>query len=122
MPWRCLPPAAVSAVRPPTPAAELDRSTLNYAEPGERFYVLIFSSQTVPRRPAYAHSWATVVRTVDKEAKACSIADQQTISWLPASLKIQPLYLHPVPPVNLSLHATVAYAHDNGERVDVGAV
>jgi hypothetical protein len=107
------------AVRPPTPAAHLDRSTLNYAESGERFYVLIFASQTVPRRPIYAHTWATVVRTVDHEGGPTSIAEQQTISWLPASLKIQPLYLHPVPPVNLGLHETIAYAHDNGERVSM---
>jgi hypothetical protein len=107
------------AVRPPTPAANLDRSTLNYAEPGERFYVLVFSSQTVPARPKYAHSWAAVVRTVEKEGCGASIAEQQTISWLPASLDIQPLYLHPVPPVNLGLHETIRYAQGNGERVSL---
>ena len=107
------------AVRPPTPAAHLDRSTLNYAGPDERFYVLIFASQTVPARPKYAHSWATVVRTVAREDGSASIAEQQTISWLPASLKIQPLYLHTVPPVNLGLHETIAYVQENGERVSV---
>ncbi len=107
------------AVRPPTPAAHLDSSTLNYAEPGERFYVLIFSAQGVPRRPKYAHTWATVVRTVDHEDGTATVAEQQTISWLPASLNIQPLYLHPVPPVNLTLHATIDYVQGNGERISM---
>ena len=107
------------AVRPPTPAAHIDRSALNYAEPGERFYVIVFASQSVPRLPAYSHTWATVVRTVDQADGPPCLAEQHTISWLPASLDIQPLYLHPVPPVNLGLHETVAYAQSNGERVSM---
>ena len=43
---------ALFAVRPPTPAAKLDSATLNYAAPGERFYAIVFASQSVPRRPA----------------------------------------------------------------------
>jgi hypothetical protein len=53
------------AVRLPTPAANLDRASLNQAAPGERFYVIVFASQSVPRRPAASHTWATVIRRRD---------------------------------------------------------
>src|SRR4051812_35764340 len=74
---------ALTAVRPPTPAARLDSATLDHAAPGERFYVLIFASQTLPRRPAFSHTWATVVRAVDRPG-LCPAIEAHTISWLPA--------------------------------------
>src|SRR6516162_290722 len=86
-----------NAVRPPTPAAHLDSATLNYASPGERCYALIFASQTVPRRPAEAH----------------------TISWVPATLDIQPLCLCVEQGVNLNLYDAIRYAQSNGERVSM---
>jgi hypothetical protein len=55
---------ASTALRPPTPAARLDSVQLNYAAADERFYVIVFASQSVPRRPAYSHTWATAVPVV----------------------------------------------------------
>src|SRR5438874_9329229 len=78
------------AVRPPTPAARLDDAALNYAAPGERFYALVFASQSVPRRPAYSHTWATAVRAADYPGQPPSL-EAHTISWLPATLDIRPL-------------------------------
>ena len=45
--------------------------------------------------------------------------ESHTISWLPASLKIRPLFLRPEPAVDLGLHETIAYVRDNGERVSM---
>jgi hypothetical protein len=106
------------AVRPPTPAARLDTASLNSAAPGERFYALIFAAQSVPRRPAYSHTWATVVRARDCPGPAPAL-ETDTISWLPATLDIRPLCLAVEPAVNLGLHETIAYARGNGERVSV---
>jgi hypothetical protein len=106
------------AVRPPTPAAYLDRATLNYAAPGERFYVIVFASQSIPRRPAYSHTWATVARAVDCPGQ-CPSLEAHTISWLPAKLDIQPLRLSVEPGVNLGLHESMVYAIGNGERVSM---
>ena len=108
----------LTAVRPPTPANALDSVALNYAVPGERFYVLVFASQVVPRRPAYSHTWATAVRTVECPGQAPSV-EAHTISWLPATLDIRVLARSPEAPVNLGLHETIAYARRNGERVSV---
>jgi hypothetical protein len=107
------------AVRPPTPAASPDLAALNAAAPGERFYCLIFASQTVPRRPAFSHTWATVVRAADRPGSCPLVQDVHTISWLPATLDIRPLCLCVEPGVNLDLHETIAYARGNGERVSV---
>ncbi len=91
------------AVRPPTPAAQIDSAALNDAAPGERFYVLVFASQSVPRTPAYAHTWATVVRAVDRPGGRPA-PEAHTISWLPATLDIRPLRPRVEPGVNLGLH------------------
>lgn len=109
---------ALTAVRPPTPAAALDSAALNYAAPGERFYLLVFASQSRPPRPAYSHSWATVVRVLECPEGAV-LQEVHTISWLPASLVIQPLRFTVEPPVNLDLHETLRYALANDERVSL---
>jgi hypothetical protein len=107
---------ALHAVRPPTPAARLDRAALDHAAPGERFYVIVFASQSVPRRPASSHTWATVVRSVCGPGQGPPL-EVHTISWLPATLDIRPLHLAVEPAVNLGMHETIVYALGNGERV-----
>src|ERR1700730_7650775 len=102
------------AVRPPTPAALLDRAALNYTAPGERFYPTVFPSQSVPRLPALSHTWATVVRAVEGPGKSPSL-EVHTISWLPATLDIHPLDLSVEPGANLGLHQTISYALGNHE-------
>src|SRR5688572_16298748 len=74
------------AVRPPTPAARLDSAALDHARPGERFYAVVFASQSVPRLPALSHTWATVARAVDRPGASPAL-EVHTISWLPASLE-----------------------------------
>lgn len=108
----------LTAVRPPTPAAYLDTASLNYAAPCERFYALIFASQTVPRRPAFSHSWGTVVRVIDCPGQ-CPSLEAHTISWMPHTLDINPLSLHVEPGVNLDLHESLLTALANRERVSM---
>jgi hypothetical protein len=107
-----------NAIRPPTPAAQLDSATLNYAAANERFYIVVFASQTFLRRPAFSHTWATIVRAVDCPGQSPEL-EVHTISWLPATLVIHPLNLTVEPGVNLDLHETIKYAKDNGERVSM---
>src|SRR5262249_42704798 len=52
----------LTAVRPPTPASNLDSATLNYDDGVEALTAVRFASPTVPRRPAFAQTWATGVR------------------------------------------------------------
>jgi hypothetical protein len=97
------------ALSPPAPPWELDSAALNHANPGERFYVIVFGAQSLPRLPAFTHSWATAVRVVECPSK-CPVLEAHTISWLPASLDIHPLRLTVEPGVNLGLHSAAPFS------------
>ncbi len=106
------------ALRPPSPATRHNSAGLNYAAPGERFYVIVFASQSVPRLPARTHTWATVVRALEFPDKA-PVLEVHTISWLPATLTIHPLRLTVEPGTNLGLHQTMVYAVGKHERISM---
>ena len=88
------------------------------ASADDRYFVMIFGSESVPKRARYTHTWATVVRAVpesgDKEAYTL---ESQTISWMPANLVIRPLALRPECGVNLSLQATLRDSACKGECI-----
>ena len=105
------------AVRPPTPAKDLDPYDLWEPPPGEHFYVTLFASQTTPRIPRLSHSWGTVLRVVDQGEGRPPLVESHTISWLPATLDVHPWNFRPEKASNLDLHETLRYALDNGERV-----
>jgi hypothetical protein len=74
----------------------------------ERYFVLIFSSESVPKRPRYTHTWATAVRVVGDPADSEKFSlESQTISWMPRTLNIRPLALRGECGVNLGLEATI---------------
>ena len=104
--------------RPPTPAAALTREQLE-AEPvpdGEKYYLLLFGSQSVPKRAVLTHTWATVVR-VDSPGTAGSAFKAHTISWMPRALAIHPFRFHVEPGVNLDLAETMALVTGQKQRV-----
>jgi hypothetical protein len=101
------------AVPPPTPARSEDFAGLREPVPGERYYVIVFGSESTPRAPRYTHSWATFVRVT-----GCGrTVEARTISWMPATLDIHPWRFEIEPGVNLDLHTTLRYALDAGEHV-----
>src|SRR5262249_51970122 len=71
--------------------------------------------------PNYTHSFATFVRATWQDG--CPTLPPRlegyTISWLPQTLKVRTLALHPECGVNLGLHDTIRYALDNDERVSL---
>lgn len=85
--------------------------------PGERYYMLVFGSETTPRVPRYTHTWVTVVKTLEAADAAPRVAEVHTISWMPADLDIQPWRFTPEPGRNLELHETLRMALDNREHV-----
>lgn len=88
------------------------------ASADDRYFVMIFGSESVPKRARHTHTWATVVRAVpeagDKEAYTL---ESQTISWMPATLVIHPLALRAECGVNLSLPATLRDSACKGECI-----
>jgi hypothetical protein len=88
------------------------------ASAADRYFVMIFGSESSPKRARFTHTWATVVKATaepgDKEAYSL---ESQTISWMPASLKIRPLALRPECGVNLGLQATLRDSACKGECI-----
>jgi hypothetical protein len=77
------------------------------APPRDRYFVMIFGSESVPKRARYTHTWATIVKAMPEAANAASYRlESQTISWMPRTLNIRPLALRAECGVNLSLEAT----------------
>lgn len=108
-------------VTPPTPANDYTREQLE-AQPApanERYYAVIFGSQSTPKIPRFTHTWATVVKATSTEGQAAPTLELDTISWMPATLKIRPFDRHPEPGVNLGLHETIAAMKDAGERISM---
>jgi hypothetical protein len=78
------------------------------APDGSRYFVMIFGSESVPKRPRYSHTWATIVKAMPDAASPGSYQlESQTISWMPRTLNIRPLALRGECGVNLSLEATL---------------
>jgi hypothetical protein len=108
------PPGRVSVVRPLVVAALLTFPLTAPAqlpagcEPQSRYYLILFGGQGNFLRPRTAHTWATYVRA-DPCPDGTVRLDPFTISWLPATLDVRPLKLHPEPGVNLTLEETFAF-------------
>ena len=92
--------ALAQAAAPPAPLAM------------ESYYVIVWGAQRpIINQPNHTHSWATFVRVAgDPAAPGSCRIDSFTVSWLPATLIVRPLKLHPEPGVNLELHRTFAWA------------
>jgi hypothetical protein len=88
------------------------------ARGGERYYAMVFGSQTSPKRLRYTHTWATFVRVMDDPGVpgACQVY-QHSISWLPETLEVRVWNLFPEPGVNLDLYATLAEVYRQGQSV-----
>lgn len=109
------------ARKTPTPAAkvrieELDRIP---APPNERYYILVFGSQTFPKWPSQSHTWATVVKVVSdpRNPDAPPALKADTISWMPESLVVRPWSFEAEPGVNLGLHESMRLAVERNQRI-----
>jgi len=112
---------AGNAIRPPSPATAMRPEEIA-ARPqpsDERYYLIVFGSQSTPKRARYTHSWATVVKATCRPSQAEPDLDVHTISWMPATLEIHPLRFRVEPGVNLSMDVSVQEMLRNGERVSM---
>ena len=112
---------AALATKAPTPAADISprQAAAVKAAPGERFFVLVFGSQTKILHPKYTHSWATVVKVSGCDQPGTPKIEEQTISWMPATLNIRVFSPCVEPGTNLALHFTIEEMLRNGEHVSV---
>jgi hypothetical protein len=83
----------------------------------ERYYLWVFSSQSVPKLPRYTHTWATFAKVTDCAGQRS--VEALTISWMPATLEIRPYALRPETGINLDLPATLRTVHAQCQRISV---
>jgi hypothetical protein len=105
---------SVVAKRPATPAAALSRESLE-AEPvpeGERYFLLLFGSESEPKRAVRTHTWVTAVRVA-----ADGTLESKTISWMPRTLVIRPFHFTVEPAINLDLAQTMDMVTGQDENV-----
>ncbi|CAN5335605.1 hypothetical protein BH11PLA2_BH11PLA2_45370 [soil metagenome] len=84
--------------------------------PNERFYLLVFGSESKPKRAKSTHTWATMVRVVQQGSEP-PVVEPHTISWMPASLKIRPWSLRVEPGKNLELSFTIEEMLKHEEQI-----
>jgi hypothetical protein len=111
---------ALIARQPYSPAREINYKQLNDPEPtGDRYYLLVFGSQSFPKVPKYTHTWVTFIR-VPAAAPGCVAAMEQfSISWMPASLNIRTFRPLVEPGVNLSMRESIKVAEDTDQRISL---
>jgi hypothetical protein len=85
----------------------------------ERYYLLVFSSQTIPKIPRFTHCWATVAKVADCGPSAPPSVAQDTISWMPATLHVRPWRFRVERGENLDVHSSISTGLDHRERVSV---
>ncbi len=84
----------------------------------DRHFVLIFGSQSQPKRLRNTHTWATFVRAVGEgEDPSNWTIYHHTISWLPRSLDVRVWNPFPEPGMNLDLYQTLDFVATKEERV-----
>jgi len=96
--------------------------------PQTRYFVMIFGSESVPKRARNTHTWYTIIKATPKQEWGTHYDPHgeqiqyydllaHTISWLPASLRIRVLKFRADCGVNLALHPTLDYCLGNRECV-----
>jgi hypothetical protein len=85
---------------------------------GERYYLIIFASQSHPKIPRLSHTFATIVRVTNAPPGCLNPSiEAYTISWLPQTMKVRPWRLHDEPGENFSLEKTVRWSYENHMQV-----
>src|SRR5262245_56599864 len=84
--------------------------------PNERYYAILFGSQSTPRVPSRSHTWAMVVKVTEVPGGEPKI-ESHTISWLPDSKKIRWWKFKVEPGSNVSNDFWIPYALETKQRV-----
>lgn len=100
------------------PSGLLLSSLANACRTGHAAYLLVFSSSRRPADGRYAHAFASFVRTWGEGPHEGSYSlEVQTISWLPATRRIDPHRALSERGENLNLHATLHHVLGQGQSL-----
>lgn len=121
---------ALTAKKVDTPAAKLTSDDLaKLPRPADdRYFLILFGAHDAKRKPANAHTWATLVRVRAGDVGPCGVTtpgcvdpalDVHTISWLPTAGEIVPRRRTVEPGRNYELHETMRFSEQDGASVAV---
>jgi len=95
--------------------------------PKTRYFMLIFGSESVPKRGRLTHTWMTIVKATPRKDLVDYTPDgdqakfydllAHTISWMPASLSIRVIKFRPECGVNLDLTSSIRDGLRKCERI-----
>lgn len=110
---------SLRAKKTPTPAARISVAEAAQIQSvqGERFYLILFGSHDLARRPANTHTWATLVKATEQPNCVAPTLEVHTISWLPTTLDIHPLRFRIEPGTNVDLHKTIQNSLRTNQRI-----
>ena len=90
---------------------------------GERYFAAVLAYQDAANLPQNSHTFAVFARVrcqnFEDLANSGATVESQTISWMPADLKIKVMRFEPEPGRNLSLTETLEFAHAQDLTVTV---
>ncbi|HWG42164.1 MAG TPA: hypothetical protein VN688_05210 [Gemmataceae bacterium] len=90
----------------------------HYVEADDRYFLIVFASQSHPKIPRLSHTFATIVRVTDAPLGCLNPRiEAYTISWLPQTMKVRPWRLHDEPGENFTLDTTLRWAYENHMHV-----
>jgi hypothetical protein len=89
------------------------------AEASDLYFMIVYGAQRpIINQPRYSHTWATFVKLSGEGADPRKYAARSiTISWLPQTLEVRPLWVVAEPGVNLTHARTVAWCDQNGMEI-----
>jgi hypothetical protein len=86
----------------------------------DRYYMMIFASQSAPNVVRHSHTFAVFAKAFGRGQFPDDYQiEAHTISWMPASGRIWPLRPGPVPGVNMSLADTFKWAEAEGKHISM---
>lgn len=92
--------------------------TTGVARGDDRYYAIVFGSQSHPKLLRLTHSWITFVRVSGESADPNALwVGHHSISWLPATLDIKVWSPTPEPGVNLDVYQTLQFVKGQGQSV-----
>lgn len=107
-----VPPSGAPSLSAPPPVSPIPTVT------PDRYFVMIFGSESTPKRGKYTHTWYTIVKaTPNLDVENTYKLDVHTISWMPATLNIRVIKLRAECGVNLDLHRTINFVRSQGECI-----
>ncbi|MDG3007642.1 hypothetical protein [Paludisphaera mucosa] len=84
----------------------------------DRYYAIVFGSQSRPKQLRYTHTWATFLRVSGEGADPNALeVYHHTISWLPESLEVRVWTPTAEKGVNFDLYQTLDFVQGAGESV-----